>query len=201
MITFIRIPKNASTSLYTFFGDENTIRNEYIDSDNERYMNIFESSHCEIDYAVDILGEEILDNPVLSVVRNPFDRLVSMYFFARKYDLGKIYDIDISTFDDFVEGFYRYKDDKNFFHAIPQCDYIKSECPNLTVIRFESLEDDLTRFIEDNELNFDITKLEKLNSTEHTHYGDYYSDTSKGIVEDMWGMDLDRFSYDYEQKR
>ena len=83
-VTFIRIPKNASTSLYNFFGPTNTIRDNVIPSNKEIYKNFFASSHCRISDSVEHLGDEILSLPTLSVVRNPYDRMVSMYFFAQK---------------------------------------------------------------------------------------------------------------------
>jgi len=91
MVTFVRIPKNASTSLYSFFGGSNTIRNELLSADNSMYLNVFEPSHCSIASAEKYLGRRVIDAPVLAVVRNPYDRLLSMFFFAKKYDLAPLY--------------------------------------------------------------------------------------------------------------
>ncbi|MDC0529209.1 sulfotransferase family protein [Gammaproteobacteria bacterium] len=195
-VTFIRIPKNASTSLYTLFGESNSIRNEYLDSNNRRYLGIFESSHCEIDYAVNKLGSNILDKPVVAVVRNPYDRLVSMYFFAKKYKLGKLYNIDLSTFDRFAIGFYEHSDDEDFFHAFPQVKFIGEE--DVSILRFENLQNDLEQFIQENSMDkIDVKQLKKLNSTEHRDYTEYYSRLSKSIVKNMWREDLDKFSYSF----
>lgn len=199
-VTFIRIPKNASTSLYSFFGKKNAIRNELFSADNSKYMNVFESSHRAISDAVENLGDCILNNPVLAVVRNPFDRFVSMFFFARRYNLGSLYDIKTNDFDEFAEGFYKLKDDDDFFHAMPQRQYIlHDDCEGFTVVRFEHLSEGITQFLDKNELgdNFDKNMLEKLNSTTHSHYSDYYSKKSKEIVNNMWGCDLEMFGYEF----
>ena len=198
LVTFIRIPKNASTSLYLFFGTLNTVRNEYLSADNLKHLNIFESSHQSISELEVNLGPDILDNPVLAVVRNPYDRLVSMYFFAKKYDLGKIYDIDTSNFSSFAKGFYELSKDCNFFHAMSQVEFIDhAEKDNFTVIRFEDLKNGLCDFIKNHNLSstFDIDKLEALNGTTHKHYSEYYNDETIGIVKAMWGCDLKHFSY------
>lgn len=201
-VTFIRIPKNASTSIYTFFGVFNTARNELLSGDNPKHLNIFESSHQSISELESNLGSEIINKPVLAVVRNPFDRLVSMYFFAKKYDLGKIYEIDTSNFLEFARGFYRFSKDVNFFHAMPQVDFIEHKGKeNFTVIRFENLKSDFASFIVNSGLSdtFDAENLEILNGTTHKHYSEYYCSETINIVKNMWGKDLERFSYSLEK--
>ncbi len=195
-LTFLRIPKNASTSIYTFFGFANTIRNEYLDANNSKYLNIFEPSHCTLQEAKELLGDDVAELPILSVIRNPYDRMVSMFFFAKKHNLGQLYDISLDTFDEFVEGFYKLSKDLNFFHAKTQCDYIKGS-DNVTVCRFENLKDDISKFISDNNLPFNMSDFQKLNSTEHNSYKSYYTDKTKNIVKNMWKDDLDRFSYSF----
>lgn len=198
-ITFIRIPKNASTSIYSFFGNMNTVRNEFFDADNEKYLNIFEPSHCTLSEAVSILGKDILKNPVFAVVRNPYDRLVSMFFFAKKYDLGRIYGIDTEDFDKFAKQFYEHSTDPNFFHAKSQKEFISTEGATPAYVgRFETLEKDVGSFIRSHHIDtLDIANFPKLNSTVHNEYREYYSESSKEIVQKMWGDDLESFSYSY----
>lgn len=202
-VSFIRIPKNASTSLYSFFGESNLIRNDYLSADNSKYMNIFEPSHCTISEAEALLGDSVLDAPVIAVTRNPYDRLVSMFFFARKHDLGKLYDIDTESFDDFAEHFYRLSNEnEDFFHGTSQKEFMKHEKTNdFHVCRFEQLEEDIASFIKENGLNFDISRLEKLNSTEHRAYTNYYTDKSRKIVEQLWADDLEHYSYSFDDNR
>lgn len=193
-LTLLRIPKNASTSLYSFFGDANTVRNEYLDANNSKYLNVFESSHCTLQEAKDLIGIHVTELPILAVVRNPYERMVSMFFFAKKHDLGQLYDISLNSFDDFVHGFYKLSGDPNFFHAKNQCDYIKGS-DNVTICRFERLKDDISKFISDNKLLFSIDDFQKLNSTKHDDYRGYYTDKSKETVSSMWEDDLIQFSY------
>lgn len=200
LVTFIRIPKNASTSVYAFLGETNTIRNELLDADNETYLNIFEPSHCSIKDAVKNLGKKILTKPVLAIVRNPYERLVSMFFFARLHNLGSLYDIDTNDFDNFAEGFYKLSKTTNFFHAMSQTEYIlHDDADNFTVIRFEDLQIGLHVFINKSGLGglLNVNELPKLNGTIHKHYSEYYSDKSKAIVTKMWACDLDKFNYSF----
>ena len=188
MITFIRIPKNASTSLYSYFGRWNTIVDGRLRADNSTYKNIFSPSHCSLKRAVEQLGEKILDNQILAVVRNPYDRLVSMFFFAKKYNLGAIYGITTDGFDAFASDFQAMSKDDTFFHAMSQSEYIDHESP-VTIVRFESLVEDMKQ------LGFH--NLPKMNSTVHEGYQEYYSAKSKEIVRDMWSCDLDNFNYSF----
>ena len=199
-LTFLRIPKGASTSIYAFFGSANTIRNEYLNANNSKYLNVFEPSHCTLQEAKELLGDDIARLPVLAVVRNPYDRMVSMFFFAKKHDLGKLYDISLNSFDEFVEGFYKLSKNPNFFHAKTQCEYIKGS-DNVTVCRFENLKDDISKFVSDNNLSFNIDEFQKLNSTVHDGYKSYYTDKTKDTVNKMWKEDFDRFSYSFDDTR
>ena len=198
-VTFIRIPKNASTSIYAFLGDANAVRNERFCANNPKYLNIFEPSHCTLSDAISILGDDLTSNPILAVVRNPYDRLVSMFFFAKKYNLGAIYGIDTERFDLFAEQFYDHSHDPNFFHATSQMDFIAHDGCAPQVCRFERLDDDIESFIERNDMGdqLSVSALKKLNGTEHSDYRDYYSENSRAIVEKMWGDDLEHFSYTF----
>lgn len=199
-VTFIRIPKNASTSMYAFLGDKNTIKNELLCADNNMYLNTFEPSHCSISDAENKLGPGILDVPVLAIVRNPFDRLVSMYFFAKKYNLGSIYSVSTNDFQSFAKDFYKLSKDKNFFHGMSQKSYIKhKDSDKFNVIRFEKINNGVHSFVRNTgtEKIFNASEFPELNGTEHDHYSKYYCPKSKKIVRDMWGCDLDRFSYSF----
>ena len=196
VVTFLRIPKNASTSIYSFFGDSNTIRNEYLSADNSKYLNVFEPSHCTLQEAKKLLGDYVSELPLLAVLRNPYDRMVSMFFFAKKHNLGALYDISLSSFDEFVEGFYKASQNPDFFHAKTQSEYIKGS-DKVTLCRFENLKGDISKFISDNKLDFSMNDFQKLNSTDHKNYKSYYTEYSKRIVMDMWKDDLDRFSYSF----
>lgn len=198
-VSFVRIPKNASTSVYTFFGETNTIRNEYLDADNETYLNLFEPSHCTLEGAVKELGKEVLEFPVVAVVRNPYDRLVSMYFFARKYGLGSLYSIRTDNFEDFAEDFYKESTNPNFFHAYSQKCFVGNVSDNCYVCRFETLENDIEDFLEEEGLDslYDMSYFPKLNSTDHLDYRTYYTDNSKRIVEQLWGEDLEEYEYSF----
>ena len=189
-VNFVRIPKNASTSLYNFFGVTNTIRDEYLGEPKEK---IFAPSHCTLDEAVEKLGEGILELPTLAVYRNPYDRAVSFYCFALKYDLFGFYNLPKLPFLEFCETFV--KQDEEFFHAWSQKKYINNKHnKEIHILRFDNLEEDLNTFlIEQNLLDFYNkcgSKLKRENTTNHEHFESFYCPESKKIISDLWNEDF-----------
>lgn len=207
-VTFIRIPKNASTSLYNFFGPTNTIRDNVIPSDKEIHKNFFASSHCRISDSVEHLGDEILSLPTLSVVRNPYDRMVSMYFFAQKLNdsykdiLSKVYGHTADNFLNFCRLFQKMSEDERFFSSWSQKSFIQIENETIgDVIRFENLDEDFNKFLIKNDLLGFFEQhgksLKKENQTSHKMYKNYYCFESKNIVEKLWLKDIQYFKYSF----
>ena len=196
-VNFIRIPKNASTSLYNFFGVTNTIRDDYLPWPENIYKNIFAPSHCTFDTAINSLGNEILDLPTLAVARNPYDRAVSLYSFSKKHCLFSIYGKSELNFLDFLKELSNQSDD--FFHAWPQTKFFKNH--KVDLVKFENIEEDLWNFLQKN--NIDVfyknakRQLRKENQTIHENYKKYYCSDSKKIVEEIWGEDINYFSYKF----
>ena len=199
-VTFIRIPKNASTSLYNFFGPTNTIRDNVIPSEKKIYKDFFAPSHCRISDAVEHLGDEILSLPTFSVIRNPYDRMVSMYFFAKKLNLSKVYGHTADNFLDFCRLFQKMSEDKGFFSSWSQKSFIQIGNETVgDVIRFENLNEDFNKFLIKNDLLgfFDQynKSLKKENQTSHERYKNYYCLDSKNIVKKFWSEDIEHFKY------
>jgi hypothetical protein len=202
-VNFIRIPKNASTSLYNYFGVTNTIRDNYLSVDNEVYKNIFAPSHCRLEFAIKEFGERILSLPTLAVIRNPYDRMVSMYFFAQKTKLNRVYDMDFQNFLEFCEHSQELSSDPNFFHSWSQKSFIEvdNDIRADSLLSFENLQEDLDKFLYEFNLKDFYEKagvsLKKDNSTEHENFKQYYCSKSKKIVENIWGEDIDYFLYTF----
>ena len=201
-VTFIRIPKNASTSLYNFFGPTNTIRDNVIPSEKKIYKDFFAPSHCKISDAVGHLGDEILSLPTFSVIRNPYDRMVSMYFFAKKLNLSKVYGNTADNFLNFCHLFQEMSEDKGFFSSWSQKSFMQIGDETVGgIIRFENLNEDFNKFLIKNDLlsffNQYNKSLKKENQTSHEMYKNYYCCDSKKIVEQFWSEDIEYFKYNF----
>ena len=102
-----------------------------------------------------------------AITRNPYDRIISEFYFN---SIG--YTKNITNFKLWVKDiFENYKINKyvNDSHIIPQSEYIYDENENKRIehiIKIEdNFEDNLNKLFNLYNLNIDITKLEKNNST------------------------------------
>jgi chondroitin 4-sulfotransferase 11 len=131
-------------------------------------------------------------------VRNPYDRLVSTYFFRNR---------EFETFSSFVhfvndtykkythETMYNHPRYENLYltHILPQYIYIG---PNVTVYRFE----DFNNAIKDIKTRFNIAKdIPRINTSSHTHYSSYYNEETRKIVSEIYKRDLELFNYTFSR--
>ncbi|GAB3678634.1 sulfotransferase family 2 domain-containing protein [Salinisphaera aquimarina] len=137
-----------------------------------------------------------------TIVRNPWDRLVSAYFFLKKggmdaadRDWASRHLADFADFEDFVR---RWVNPHNIWqgeHFYPQSYFVDSGRYPVEldfVGRFETLDRDFAHIAE--RIDIDVT-LAKHNQSGHRHYADYYSPTTRDIVAAVYAEDIRRFGY------
>ena len=135
-----------------------------------------------------------------AVVRNPWDRAVSMYHFAQKYDLGKLYGINTQmSFQEFCELMLRkYEEkDKNFIAIHDQCSWLEGMFEPNFILRFENLNEDFSNMLDICQIKHINKNLPHENSTERKPYKEYYNDQSIKIIEKIFERDIDKFKYSY----
>lgn len=118
------------------------------------------------------------DHNSAAFVRNPWDRMVSMWAQLPK---------DRWSFDDFLES--------DLIHDCflrPQVDYLDGI---KFIGRFEQLEDDYV--IMCNIAGLVPHHLAYENRSEHRKYRDYYTDRTRDIVGDRYHQDIERFGYSF----
>lgn len=184
-LTFIRIPKNASTSVYEHIKPLNTIRDEALPYRREHF-NIFAPSHCRLSEAVEVLGKDILDKVVFAVSRNPLDRMVSQYHFAQKENWIPIKFKGFANFVDFCAD--------NETIASHSQSYYLDVSTKINIIRFENLQYDFDLLLRSNGILANPI-LPKLNSTKRDHYKSYYTPALEEKVRELWNEDFKRFNY------
>jgi chondroitin 4-sulfotransferase 11 len=133
---------------------------------------------------------------IFSVIRNPWDKIVSAYFcsFMGSKFLGKR-----CSFIKFLENLPTKESNfKWWFHtARTLSDMLIDRDGNLIadfLIRFENIGSDF-QYVCD-KIGLDA-KLPHLNATHREHYSAYYNDKTRGMVAAMFKRDIENFGYEY----
>lgn len=140
-----------------------------------------------------------------TIVRNPWDRLVSAYFFLKSGGLNAEdrawSDQELSAFSDF-DGFVRnWVTPENIWkwhHFRPQSHYMLD--------KHEKIRLDFVGLLENLDEDFAyITKrigiaasLPSANSSKHAKYLSYYTDETKEIVASVYGRDIELLGYNFD---
>ena len=151
---------------------------------------IFFNSHITCYNFYDIFNKFFFNNyEKIAVVRNPWDRMVSRYFYSKKVNL-KFKDF---TFEEFVNF-----DIKNNMHILNQYRFCTKDRTNFCidkVIKFENLNSDF------NEISSRIfgkkNLLKHSNQTDHEEYRQYYSTELKDKIYNNFKEDLNFFDYEF----
>lgn len=132
-----------------------------------------------------------------AIVRNPWDKVVSHYFYRVKTGQTGLWNSDV-TFGEWVERAYgekvpAYRDNEKMF--MPQTSWVRSDDGELLVDYigfFEDLEDSFSEAMRRVGLK---VSLPHLKSTTRRDYRDYYDERSREIVAQCFAEDIEKFNY------
>ena len=144
-------------------------------------------------------------------VRNPWDRMVSIYEFSNKKlkESQRRYG-DLIGYDELAWGFEKWLTEGKMWegnykaNVIPplqqrsQSYYVTDEQGNEVIDfigRFEYLEEDMKKVIEATGIR--SATMPHDNATEHKHYREYYSDKSRKFVEKYFKWEIEKFGYEF----
>jgi FkbM family methyltransferase len=138
---------------------------------------------------------------IVTVVRNPFDRLYSIYEFYRKKEKHPKFFITSPCFEDFVLNYEKdYLGKSSPHHSC--CDYIQDSNGNVLVdeiLRFETLEEDYKSFCQKYRLDYyPILKMNVNDKKDCVDKDKLYTPAMRCIVERVFRKDLEYFGYSYE---
>ena len=184
---FIHIPKTGGNSIYEALFSKNSnghIRySEYQEENSKKFQEYFK----------------------FAIVRNPWDRLVSAFFFLKK---GGMHCVDkewaqenlkeFNTFDQFVMSGINKKKIYSGVHFKPQSYWICDKNNRIMVDfigRLETLDQDFL-FIS-NKIGSNKKTLKKLNAVSKLDYRKYYNERTKNIVYDFYKDDIELFGYTF----
>lgn len=199
---FIDIPRTSSSSLkieiskkYGFpFGKENLMEKDFI-------RDSFFLDHIPALQLRDELSVEIFNNLfTFTIIRNPFDRILSMYLYRLKIKglSNKVH------FNDYVIDLYKHHIGKKSefikynVHYYSILDYITDESGHIIVKyigRFENRSKDIIPIAEKLKLK-GLGNL-KLQSSNPHNYKTFYNSESRRMIEQIYKKDLEKFGYSY----
>lgn len=204
---FLRIPKNASTSLAAFFvknfcGKEDIytyIGNAQVGSHNidplvvQKYKKDHRIIHMTLNEIVNegvITPEEARESEVIGVMRNPLERQLSLFFFLSKE--FKLNDTSVGAFREQFKNGCHASDPNN---AIRQADYLKlgdELVGNFWL--YEDINTNLDEFVAEKNIKIQ-DPLRNYKSNYRSRRDDalideYYDDYTRQAVEDYYAEDM-----------
>lgn len=169
---------------------------------------------CDKHYSL-IMLKKLINNDELfneclkfCIVRNPWDRMVSTYFFRKskkELDFGNIKQWDLD-FNNWIKYIYsdEYKNEKNThcvdvvnYHFGSSLRWVMDENNNIIadkIIKFENINTELSDLFNKYGYTDIITKN---NSTNHKCYREYYNEESIKLVRENFKEDIEYFKYEY----
>jgi chondroitin 4-sulfotransferase 11 len=176
-LIFIHIPKTGGTSLVTKL-------------DNYHSDKYYNKNHLNMKYYIEKYPKLLIKNYYkITIVRNPFDRLVSWWFYCKSLNLneGKM------TFKEFI------------IHrkGSTQLKYLFDENNNITIdkiIKFENYQHEINELFKKCNLDIKMDIHTLKTNTNRKHYSYYYDEECINLVNTFFKEELDLFNYKFERK-
>ena len=181
---FIHIPKTGGTSIEKAFNQHPVVQ-------KHRTMTQYENMlHANIDQYF-----------LFSVIRNPWDRMVS-YWNWRQGKYWAPIDGKMSIFSEwlrYITSLDLNKESSNDFKMAISSQFTSLKNKNnkiiVDLIRFENLQNDFDTVCE--KIGIPQQQLPHYNKTNHKHYTEYYTNETKQIVAEKYAKDIEYFGYKF----
>lgn len=144
-----------------------------------------------------------------TIVRNPWDRLVSAYFFLRNGGFGdrdrQFYHQNLAEFENFEEFVLNWltpENIKRWNHFRLQSDFLSTSNKEVDIdylCFLESVDEDF-QAIYDAKYWIDFKGLVRENRSKHDDYRSYYTEETKNVVGKVYQKDIELFGYDFDGK-
>ena len=199
-LLFLRIPKNASSSIMKVLGERNIAQRyekELQESLNKTiYKDFFTATHARPHELLTVISSIELDCFSFAVARNPWDRAVSMYHFAKKLGLGNLFGLDNGlSFERFCEVLQSRDGDRSFMPVFKQTEWTHGSIKVNEILKFENLSEDFSAMVKKHHIKDISPDLPHINSTVHKPYRDYFNSNTQKIIKKVFEEDCDRLRY------
>lgn len=204
-LLFVHIPKCGGTSINNIFNFKKKFKYlSGIDKENRIQYN-----HLTLKQIKKFI--KLKKYFSFSFVRNPFDKMVSEFFFRKSFEnkncilyLGQL-DLQKLTFEEFINKIFEVKLTHSLnrtfgeAHLVSQTKYlyVKGKLKIDFLGRFENYEKDLKKLLKKlkRKKGIELQEICHKNSSSHENYKNYYNSSTKKIIEKMYEDDLNNFNY------
>jgi hypothetical protein len=197
---FVHIPKTAGTSISEALAPYASVPDDVDPSQIRHWTRRWK--HATIREYADVLEPEFLQRATkFCVVRNPWSRAISHYFYRTqrlvRISNGKMAGADEFSFD--VESF------RTFLNRVPPIrDFVslarRSGEPRRIsrhsmdrILRVETLQDDFDELA--SVIGIPSTILGRSNSSRHKPYSEYYTKEARDLVSERFAEEIEYFGY------
>lgn len=210
-IIFIHIPKCAGTSITNLFFDDYKLNWKEPNYDIHYGWCPKRKIHMQHATPLELLKLGLISSDTwnsyykFTIVRNPWDRARSDYFWLMK--TRKIND----SFQNYINksGQFRkiLKEKKSIFyrgdHLTPQCNYLETGSNGKIdkVIKFENLDSGVNEILENVKLTGQIVPHVNAGKKNYRHYSHFYTNSRKKMVDDKYKKDITELNYQFDDKR
>ena len=226
-VLLIHIPKTGGTSIEQYFSNKYNIelnnKSLFLHINDENLLN----KHLEITSSLqhitynqilkysDFLNIDFENMKIITVVRNPYERIISDLFFFKLCSVDTPKDNVFEIIKEYLSGNCYYNDGipkhlldigynkdeipqcllVNYYdnHNIPQYKFITNEhkelIPNINILKTESLNDDMIR------LGYEDFNIYMNKNANKVNYYDYLNDKSIELINDFYHDDFVLFGY------
>ena len=203
---FFHLPKNAGVSVSNALINKEyslilkkfstSILNKFTSNKNNYYFSLknkeffFFNSHITCFQFYEKFNKKDFDNFYkFAVIRNPWDRMVSRFFYSKKIS-NKFKNFTLEEFIDFDLRF-----NSHVLHQFEFCTKDKKNFCLDKLIRFENINKDFKNISE--KIFKDGNDLKHMNMSGHRNYREYYNDILKDKIYKNFKKDIEFFKYEF----
>ena len=181
---FIHVPKAAGSSIESSLQRYSAVPIRFEDNGNA----VLANKHVTAAQVRNAYGERWHDYYSFAVARNPWDRVVSNYFYLRQIGHQRVE--GIGSPGDWVK--------KDMVWCLPVSHYVVADGEVIVdfLIQYDSLQEGLDQVCD--RLDIPRVRLEKTNRSSHDHYRDYYDGESRERVAELFREDIERFGFTFD---